>query len=312
MKKIILTLALLLVSLTAGAYDWYIGAPFTSPTLGAAPTIIGLQADGSPCIVTYYVLEDRARGACAALSGVTMIDGVLTVSSTPGATGRSAFQLAQDAGYPDTVTAWLVSLKGVAGNTGSQGIQGVQGIQGNAGSPAANDWLSMTSKPTTVAALGVSDAVSTTSLASTLTTYATVAAVSFKYTTPACPTSQYLRGDGSCMTFPAQVAADWNASSGVSKILNQPLMQRTRVQTASDGTYTWTFPTAYGAGVTPIIELMAEGDATTNYQQVITAISNTSVSVKLTKLQDVTVLTIHVMGIQAAGATFIHLTAISP
>lgn len=49
-----------------------------------------------------------------------------------------------------------------------------------------------------------------------------------KFAAPTGSSSQYLRGDGSVATFPtfpaAQVNTDWNASSGVSQLLNKPTL----------------------------------------------------------------------------------------
>lgn len=67
---------------------------------------------------------------------------------------------------------------------------------------------------------------------SALAGYATMSALTTglagKYNTPTGTTVQYLRGDGSVATFPsipaAQVNSDWNATSGVSQILNKPVL----------------------------------------------------------------------------------------
>lgn len=82
--------------------------------------------------------------------------------------------------------------------------------------PAAqvnSDWSATTglaqilNKPTTVAGFGITDAVSQSSLTTTLSGYATTGALttglSAKFNTPAGTTSQYVRGDGSLATFPA-------------------------------------------------------------------------------------------------------------
>lgn len=91
-------------------------------------------------------------------------------------------------------------------------------------------------------------------------------------------------------------------------ITDKPLIQRTRVTSAADGTYTWTFPTAYGSGVTPIVGAIAEADGPMS----ITAISNTAVTVKLIRLTNVTILGINVLAAGTSSATPIHITAISP
>lgn len=55
-----------------------------------------------------------------------------------------------------------------------------------------------------------------------------LASISNKFNTPTGSTAQYVRGDGSIVNFPtiptAQVPSDWNASSGVERILNKPVI----------------------------------------------------------------------------------------
>ena len=92
-----------------------------------------------------------------------------------------------------------------------------------------------------------------------------------------------------------------------------PIVNRARITTASDGTYTWTYPTACPAGTVPIIQMTPEGSASVTYNTVITAApTNTSASIKITQVTDVVVLTIHVLGIAPASATVVHLTAVCP
>lgn len=91
------------------------------------------------------------------------------------------------------------------------------------------------------------------------------------------------------------------------------VVQRTRAQTNTSGVLTWTFPSAYGGGVTPIISLTVE-DATAGvtWNDQITAISNTSVTIQLTKTTAVTVLGISVLGVAATPQAFVHLMAVAP
>lgn len=80
--------------------------------------------------------------------------------------------------------------------------------------------------------------------ASALSTYALTSALTSglagKFNSPAGTTSQYLRGDGSTVTFPsipaAQVNSDWNASSGVTQILNKPTLTTGTVTSVVVGT----------------------------------------------------------------------------
>lgn len=53
--------------------------------------------------------------------------------------GKSAYQLAVDAGYVGTMEDWLLSLQGEPGENGQPGIQGLQGQQGVPGTAGASN-----------------------------------------------------------------------------------------------------------------------------------------------------------------------------
>lgn len=89
-------------------------------------------------------------------------------------------------------------------------------------------------------------------------------------------------------------------------------IQRTRVQTNSSGAYTWTFPSAYGVGVIPVISLDIEDGTAAIWNSQVTAVSNTSATIQLTKSTAVTVLGISVLGVAATPQAYVHLTAIEP
>jgi len=89
--------------------------------------------------------------------------------------------------------------------------------------------------------------------------------------------------------------------------------QRTRVQTNTSGTYVWTFPTAYAVGIIPNVQITVE-DPTPGavWNQQITALSNTSVTVQINKTTAVTVLGVSVLGVVANPQAHVHLTAVNP
>lgn len=90
-------------------------------------------------------------------------------------------------------------------------------------------------------------------------------------------------------------------------------IQKTRATTNGSGVYTWTFPDAYPSGVTPVISLVAEAPSSaTIYNYRITAISNTSVTIAVTRSTPVTVLSLSVLGVESAAATTVHITAVAP
>lgn len=110
--------------------------------------------------------------------------------------------------------------------------------------------------------------------------------------------------------------SDWNASSGITRILNKPVIQeiqRIRVQTDTSGLYTWVFPNDYGTNIIPIISVEVE-DNTTNaiWSARITAVNHTSVSVQITKSIPTTVLGVSVLGTASSPQAYVHITAIAP
>lgn len=109
------------------------------------------------------------------------------------------------------------------------------------------------------------------------------------------------------------VKGDTGATGATGAAGVSPIVNRARITTATDGTYTWTYPTACPAGTVPIIQMTPEGSASVTYNTVITAApTNTSASIKITQVTDVVVLTIHVLGVAPASATVVHLTAVCP
>lgn len=102
-------------------------------------------------------------------------------------------------------------------------------------------------------------------------------------------------------------AVDARVSAGISSDI-----RRTRAQTDTNGAYTWTFPTAFGSGITPIVSVTVEDGSSAIWNTQITSISNTSVTVQLTKTTAVTVLGVSVLGVAATPQAYVHLTAIAP
>ncbi len=77
----------------------------------------------------------------------------------PGVDGKSAYQLARDAGYGGTQTQWIASLKGDAGAPGKDGAPGQKGDKGDAGAkgdtgPSGTANLALAAGPVGVLALG--------------------------------------------------------------------------------------------------------------------------------------------------------------
>jgi hypothetical protein len=110
--------------------------------------------------------------------------------------------------------------------------------------------------------------------------------------------------------------ADWNSSAGPSYILNKPdvcVIQRIRAQTNTAGVLTWTFPVAYDPGVIPNVQISVEdGTVGAIWNQQITALSNTSVTIRITKTTSVSVLGVNVLGVAANPQANVHITVTSP
>lgn len=94
--------------------------------------------------------------------------------------------------------------------------------------------------------------------------------------------------------------------------------QRAVVTTASDGTYTWVYPSAYGAGVVPVVTSVAQ--ATAGSTDVINvqldgAPTNTQAKFRVTRTQQsvVALLGLTILSVPSSpGATQLHVTARSP
>ena len=65
-------------------------------------------------------------------------DSIENISLTPGADGKSAYQIAQDNGYTGTETEWLASLHGADGQDGVDGTNGTNGTDGADGQDGAD------------------------------------------------------------------------------------------------------------------------------------------------------------------------------
>lgn len=93
--------------------------------------------------------------------------------------------------------------------------------------------------------------------------------------------------------------------------------QRQRVQVNSSGLYTWTYPVAYGSGVVPVIELMAEGPdpqaGSVISVQLEGVPTNTACKVRVSRsTTTIQVLGINVLSLASGVATYVHMTARLP
>lgn len=92
-------------------------------------------------------------------------------------------------------------------------------------------------------------------------------------------------------------------------------IQRTRAQTNTSGVYTWTFPTAFGGGVTTVVQITVESSASGSvWNHSISSISNTSITVQLTRSQSslIGLLGINLLQVTGTPQAYVHITAIAP
>lgn len=105
----------------------------------------------------------------------------------------------------------------------------------------------------------------------------------------------------------------FDSSTNTLNVAAGPVINRARITTASDGTYTWTYPIACPAATVPVLQMTPEGSAGVTYNTVIVGTpTNTAANIKITQVTDIVLLTIHVLGVAPASATVVHLTAICP
>jgi hypothetical protein len=91
--------------------------------------------------------------------------------------------------------------------------------------------------------------------------------------------------------------------------------QTLRTNTTAGGTYTWTYPVAWGAGVVPVCQVTAENAAASTdivNAQMDGPATNTQAKVKITRTSVVTILSINVLGLAANTATPINITCFTP
>lgn len=86
-----------------------------------------------------------------------------------------------------------------------------------------------------------------------------------------------------------------------------PIVEVTRAQTNTSGTYTWTFPMAFASGTVPVIEATPE-DATVSasVDVRVTALTSTSVTVQASRLTTV----LGILTLNATPQIFVHLEAL--
>lgn len=238
-------------------------------------------------------------GAYADLTGAPALAAVATSGAYTDLSGR-----------PVLGTAAYVSASTFA--TAAQGTLADTAVQ-----PAGLTWAAIIGKPS-FGALALQSTITLSQISDMTGTGAAVASAAnagAARTAIGAGTSSF---DGTWGSLTGKPTFATVATSGsYNDLLNKPTIptatQRLRVQTDSAGVYTWTYPSAYGAGVIPVIELTVEDNtagATWNHK--ITAISNTSVTIQLGKTTAVTILGISVLGIAASPQAFVHLTAIAP
>lgn len=134
--------------------------------------------------------------------------------------GKSAYELAQAEGFIGTMSAWLLSLRGMDGATPTSmpwasvtGAPTIPAAQVNADWNAVSGVAQITNKPTlaSVAMSGAyGDLSGTPSLGGYATTSALTSGLAAKLDAPAGTTAQYVRGNGTLATLPVIAARSFS------------------------------------------------------------------------------------------------------
>lgn len=85
-----------------------------------------------------------------------------------------------------------------------------------------------------------------------------------------------------------------------------------RATTDATGKFVWTFPTAFPTGVVPVLTVAVQDATTVVAQAEITAVSNTSATIQVTRLNSISMGGVMLLGIDTSSATVVHLTAMAP
>lgn len=95
----------------------------------------------------------------------------------------------------------------------------------------------------------------------------------------------------------------------VNELATSTLIQRIRVQTNTSGTYTWTFPVAYGTSTIPVIEVTPEDSTSAASTDVrIVSVSNTQIVVQASRITTV----LGLLNLNATPQIYVHISAMKP
>lgn len=216
----------------------------------------------------------RARTIVNSMTMVQQGTQVVTVKGEPGNNGTDG-QSGKD------------GKDGIPGKDGPQGIQGIpgkDGVTGRQGDPAINGTNGVDGKDGLPGKDGAEG----------------------KQGIQGNPGKDGLNGQDGKQGLKGEVGATGAAGKDGTKAL------AIRAQTDTTGKYIWTFPTAFASGVIPVIEVTVQDTGTASFNHKISALSNTSATVQLTKTTAVTILGISVLGIDTSPQAFVHITATAP
>lgn len=216
-----------------------------------------------------------------------------------------------------TLSGGVLSATVTPGPAGADGAPGAQGAKGDKGDPGTTDWAGITSRPTTLAGFGITDAYP---LAANPAGYLTN--ISNAQVTTALgitPVSQAGARASISLTTTGNGAATYNSTTGTLNVptpasVTVPVINRTRITTAADGNYAWTLPVSCASGAVPIVSITPEsstaGDPISH--RVVGTPTNTTINVFAGRSPGLTVLGLTVLGIPAGAAIPLHLIAICP
>lgn len=266
MKKILLTILLAIHAFAmADGRDLIINQRNADDTGNILRVVASPVTDG----LFYYNTTTLLPGYVTLGAGLSISSGVLSAS----------------AGTPQVQTDWNASSGlGKILNRPTIATVGITGqyadLTGAPSIPAAqvaSDWSASSgvsailNKPTTLSGYGISDGVTSASLASSLSGYATTSALTTglagKFANPSGTTAQYVRGDGTLATLPTAAAPSQGAAT---RTLNSAFQISTTRNTLVSYSVQLTVTASLSGGQNGdvILEIASDSGFTTNVQTI--------------------------------------------
>lgn len=199
------------IGLTQDFWDYMDGVDGFMPRAEAETAISDMQADidsKSTFTGSWNDLSDKPTIPAAQVqsdwSAVSGLGVILNKPTIPTNTN----QLTNGAGFITGVTSGQITTAlgftpySAANPNGYTANDTDANLRNRSNHTGTQSWSTITGTPTSLSGYGISDGVTSASLTTTLSGYATTGALSAKFNTPSGTTSEYVRGNGTLATFP--------------------------------------------------------------------------------------------------------------